>query len=289
MSSTDKQPPAETPPPPAPEAEAARASRLTTIVLLTSLVLVVLTAGVLGTVAVLMTKNPDSPLLGGRPPKQLALSIHFAPVKEAKPACPGEKGFLDAKMTCYILEEGVTVTAVQEIEALKLKSGYAVRIAFAPAFLPRMADLVNELYTDQRQLAVVHNLTVVAAPAVTQEMTGDSLMISGFTQEAAEELAARLRGPETAPTTAPEPASSPGTFTPPPGTPATPPPTTPTPQTAPATASPRAGDGGVDPKFATCAEAFENGYGGPYHKGRPEYDYYVDKDRNGVACNSGDL
>lgn len=206
MSSTDKPPPAATPT----AAEPPRASRLTTVVLLVSLVLVVLVAGVLGTLAVLMTRNPESPPLGGRPPTQLTRSIHFAPVRESKPACPGEEAFLDARGRCYLLEPGITVTAVRKIEPVELAdSSYAVRIAFAPAFLPGVKELVDDLYRERRQLAVVHDLVVVAAPAVTQEMTGDSLMISGFTKAEADSLALLLRGSDPATPSAPGPVPSP--------------------------------------------------------------------------------
>jgi hypothetical protein len=43
-------------------------------------------------------------------------------------------------------------------------------------------------------------------------------------------------------------------------------------------------DGGVDPRFATCGEANDNGYG-PYASGTdPEYDWYQDRDHDGVVC-----
>ena len=39
-----------------------------------------------------------------------------------------------------------------------------------------------------------------------------------------------------------------------------------------------------DPRFETCAEANEAGYG-PYRRGLdPEYDWYVDRDGDGLAC-----
>jgi hypothetical protein len=42
--------------------------------------------------------------------------------------------------------------------------------------------------------------------------------------------------------------------------------------------------GGNDPDYGTCAEAKRNGKG-PYYRGRdPEYDYYTDRDGDGVVC-----
>ncbi len=48
-----------------------------------------------------------------------------------------------------------------------------------------------------------------------------------------------------------------------------------------------AGDsGGTDPRFGTCGEAIEHGYGN-YVRGRDrEYDWYIDGDSDGVACES---
>ncbi|NUW31521.1 excalibur calcium-binding domain-containing protein [Nonomuraea sp. SMC257] len=186
----------EEPPPAVPEEP--QASRLTTIVLIVSLVLVVVIAGVLGTVAVLMTRSPDAPLLGGAPPQRLPTPIHFAPVREQKPApCPGAEAALDDRQTtCYLLEDGVTVEAVQRIEPVREKDGtYSVRVAIAPKFKDKVVELIDEMATDQRQIAVVLvPRTVVAAPVVTQTMNGDSLSIAGYTRQEAEALVARLLG-----------------------------------------------------------------------------------------------
>ncbi|MEU4515999.1 excalibur calcium-binding domain-containing protein [Nonomuraea wenchangensis] len=308
MDKPEAQPPA--------DPEEPQASRLTTIVLIVSLVLVVLVAGVLGTVAVLMTKNPDQPLLGGTPPVRLAVPLHFAPVKETKPApCPGEQAVLDEEQrTCYLLEDGVTVAAVQRIEPVREKDGqYSVRIAVAAGFKDKLVELVDELEPDQRSLAVVlvpaepeQPKTVVAAPVVTEPMSGDSLRIAGFTKEEADALAARLLGPSAGASPA---ASSPGTdpgtnpgtdpgATPPatpPGTPPATPPassgTQPGAATSPGVTNPASdtGSGGDDPRYASCKEAVAHGYG-PYSKdSHAEYSWYPDTDRNGVACNSGDM
>jgi hypothetical protein len=44
------------------------------------------------------------------------------------------------------------------------------------------------------------------------------------------------------------------------------------------------GDSGTDPRFGTCKEAIANGYG-PYYDGvDPEYDWYIDRDGDGVVC-----
>jgi micrococcal nuclease len=40
----------------------------------------------------------------------------------------------------------------------------------------------------------------------------------------------------------------------------------------------------TDPRFDTCTEAKKNGYG-PYNVGSdPEYDWYDDRDNDGVVC-----
>ncbi|SDJ16714.1 excalibur calcium-binding domain-containing protein [Nonomuraea jiangxiensis] len=316
-------------PPPADPGEPT-ASRLTTIVLIVSLVLVVLVAGVLGTVAVLMTRSPDQPLLGGAPPQQLSVPIHFAPVREAKAApCPGEPAVLDEEeRTCYLLEDGVTVGAVQQIEPVREKDGrYSVRIAIAPSFKQRLADLIDEQVPEQRQLAIVlapqeadAPKTVLAAPVVTQTMDGDSMSISGFTKEQADALVARLlgstpsptaptstgtagptdttgttgpgttgtTGPGTTGTTGPGTTGTTGTIGPNPGTTGT------TGTGATGTTNPGAGGPGgtgraLDKRYASCKEAVAAG-DGPYSRGtHEEYTWYTDVDNNGVACNSGDL
>lgn len=289
-------------PPPADPGEP-KASRLTTIVLIVSLVLVVLVAGVLGTVAVLMTRSPDTPLLGATPPRYLDVPIHFAPVRDTKTApCPGDPAVLDAEQkTCYLLEDGVTVPAVQQIEPLRERDGqYSVRIAIAPKFKDRLVELVDEMVADQRQIAVVlapvqpdQPKTVVAAPIVTQHMDGDSMSIAGFTKEEADALVARLLGSSASGTpTSPPPT---GAATPPAGQP-TPPVTDQQTGTTGSTGttggtSPTAGAGGrpLDKRYASCKEAVAAG-DGPYSKGtHEEYNWYTDVDGNGVACNSGDI
>ena len=43
-------------------------------------------------------------------------------------------------------------------------------------------------------------------------------------------------------------------------------------------------DGGLDPRFRTCGDANDAGYG-PYRQGAdPEYDWYIDRDGDGVDC-----
>lgn len=43
---------------------------------------------------------------------------------------------------------------------------------------------------------------------------------------------------------------------------------------------------GTDPRFGTCREAIDNGYG-PYYRGEdPEYDWYRDGDGDGIVCES---
>ncbi|MEV1176931.1 excalibur calcium-binding domain-containing protein [Nonomuraea sp. NPDC049784] len=313
--------------PPTAESGDPQASRLTTIVLIVSLVLVVLVAGVLGTIAVLMTRNPDSPLLGAAPAQQLAVPIHFAPVRQAKAApCPGDQAVLDEEQkTCYLLEDGVTVDAVQTVQPVREKDGqYSVRIAIAPRFKERLVQLIDELVPDQRQVAIVlaplqpdAPKVVLAAPIVTQYMDGDSMSIAGFEKEEADALVARLLGTtpgqDTAPTSsAPTGPASTGAPTPPqtgnqqstnPGTtnPGTTNPGTTNPGTTnsgttnpgatnPAATNPASGSRRTpDKRYASCKEAVAAG-DGPYTKGtHEEYFWYKDVDGNGVACNSGDL
>ncbi|NUW40134.1 excalibur calcium-binding domain-containing protein [Nonomuraea rhodomycinica] len=319
----------EEPPPAVPEEP--QASRLTTIVLIVSLVLVVVIAGVLGTVAVLMTRSPDAPLLGGAPPQRLPTPIHFAPIREQKPApCPGAEAALDDRQTtCYLLEDGVTVEAVQRIEPVREKDGtYSVRVAIAPKYKDKVVELIDEMAATERQIAVVLvPRTVIAAPVVTQTMNGDSLSIAGYTRQEAEALVARLLG--SPPATGQPGTGQPGTDQPGAGQPspgatnpgatnpgatdpgatdpgATNPGTQSTPGTGvtdPSATSPATGPavtpGGTntttggrrtpDRKFASCKEAVAAGFG-PYTRGlHEEYAWYTDVDGNGVACNSADL
>ncbi|MFI6454812.1 excalibur calcium-binding domain-containing protein [Streptosporangium amethystogenes] len=313
-----------------------RASRITTAILVSTLVVVVLITGVLGTIAVLMTRNPDMPL-GAKPPSRLAVPIHFAPVTEAKAgACTLPETYPDdLGQNCYSVAAGVTVNAVRKIEAVQEKNGtYSVRIAFAPTFREQITDLTEEVVKEddpvRQQIAIVVGEKVVAAPRVAQAITADSLSIAGsFTKEQADAMVVRLLGSTgTEPTTDPQPNDT-SVFTPPadpstdpqpdqpvnpsnngvpdttnpPATnpPATNPPATNPPATNPAgtgtaatnpatrnTSPATSGGGDLDPKYATCKEANDNGYG-PYHKGiHKEYDWYIDGNKNGIACESND-
>ncbi|MFG1751309.1 excalibur calcium-binding domain-containing protein [Streptosporangium sandarakinum] len=326
---------------PGPEAPGdPRASRLTTGVLIAALVVVVLVTGVLATLAVLMTRNPDAPL-GAKPPQRLAAPIHFAPVLAAQtgPCASAEDMPDEAGQTCYTLAEGVSVNAVRKIETVRdANGGYAVRIAFAPAF----RDLINDLTKDalNQQIAMVVQEKVVSAPRVAQEITDDSLSITGFaTKEEADALVSRLGGvpgttvPSTPPPGQPQPNQSiftpPGSAgsdpaaTPPATQPATPPVTPPaapatSPAAAPATTAPPQGatggptapadstasatgtgrttapDGAIapagnghNPRYRTCKEAIDAGYG-PYTRGvHVEYGWYRDVDGDGVTCETG--
>lgn len=44
------------------------------------------------------------------------------------------------------------------------------------------------------------------------------------------------------------------------------------------------GDSGTDPRFGTCKEAIANGYGPYYYGVDPEYDWYIDRDGDGIVC-----
>lgn len=59
----------------------------------------------------------------------------------------------------------------------------------------------------------------------------------------------------------------------------------PAPQTTVAAAAPVVPlTGATDPRFGTCKEAKSHGYG-PYTRGvHPEYDWYIDRDRDGIVC-----
>ena len=51
-------------------------------------------------------------------------------------------------------------------------------------------------------------------------------------------------------------------------------------------AAPETSSAGLDPRFRTCGEANAAGYG-PYVRGQdPEYAWYIDRDKDGVACES---
>ena len=172
-----------------------RASRVTTVILIAALVVVVLITGVLSTIAVLMTRNPDMPL-GGTPPRRLSIPIHFAPVTGTQAgSCTTPEGVPDDQgQTCYTIAAGVNVNAVRKIEAVQEKSGaYSVRIAFAPAFREQINDLTQEAVN--QPIAIVVGEKVVAAPRVAQVITDDSLSIAGsFTKEQADAMVVRLLG-----------------------------------------------------------------------------------------------
>ncbi|MFI7053980.1 SecDF P1 head subdomain-containing protein [Streptosporangium canum] len=295
-----------------------------------------LTTGVLGTLAVLMTRNPDMPL-GAPPPRRLSVPIHFAPVtgSQSGPCATPEGVPDDTGQTCYTLAGGVSVTAVHKIETVLEKSGaYSVRIAFAPAFRDQINDLTQEAV--KQQIAIVVGEKVVAAPRVAQVITEDSLSIAGsFTKEQADAMVARLRGavgavtpspgqspqvPVSPPTASDQPVPPPVTTgTTPPGTAptgmaptgtattgtattgtasttgtttgATAAATTPAPTAAPTAAARGGQDGedGDDPRYSDCKAAAKEGYGPYYRESHKEYKWYVDKDNDGVACDSGDM
>ncbi|MFB9962092.1 excalibur calcium-binding domain-containing protein [Sinosporangium siamense] len=154
-----------------------------------------MSAGVLGTIAVLMTNNPDLPL-GGAAPKPLAVPIHFAPVTAKQRApCPGAEAVMDDQsQNCYQIDNGVDVNAVHKIETVAESDGtYAVRIAVGPASRRQIADLTKD--TVDQQIVIIVAQKVVAAPKVTQAITEDSLTIDGaFTKEQADALVLRLSG-----------------------------------------------------------------------------------------------
>ncbi|MEU0517240.1 excalibur calcium-binding domain-containing protein [Streptosporangium sp. NPDC006007] len=259
-----------------------------------------LTAGVLGTLAVLMTRDPDMPL-GAAPPRRLAVPIHFAPVtgSQAGPCTAPDALPDDPGQTCYTLAAGVSVNAVRKIEAVREQNGaYSVRIAFAPAFRDQINDLTQEAV--RQQIAIVVGEKVVAAPRVAQVITEDSLSIAGsFTREQADAMVARLLGaagtagsgtsPSTQPST-PGGTEPTGALTPPAVTPVTGTPATDTTRGAsqPAATSTARGDGG-ERRYPDCATAVKNGYGPYFKEIHKQYKWYVDRDGDGVACDPGDL
>ncbi|GIH25606.1 hypothetical protein Aph01nite_39160 [Acrocarpospora phusangensis] len=282
-----------------------QATRRTTVALTVALVLVVVMSGVLGTVAVLMTRNPDAPPLSTTTLRRLATPLHFAPVDLVGQApCAGAEAVPDdTGALCYQLEPGVTVTVVQKIESVAEQDGtYSVRVVLAPDTRQQIADLTRE--TVQRQLAIVVADRVVAAPRVAQEITEDSLSIAGFTQQEATSMLARLNGPAAVSPPAqqqPPPVSSPAAGDP--NAPAaTPPGTQPGGTTTGQPLVPQAGDtpagtttggttgaAGNETRYASCRDAIAAGVG-PFHKGiHPQYNWYVDKNGNNIACDPGDL
>ncbi|MEV0974154.1 excalibur calcium-binding domain-containing protein [Microtetraspora glauca] len=301
----------------------AQATRGTTIVLAVALVLVVVMTGVLGAVAVLMTRNQDTPPLSRTAPRTLQTSIHFAPVTGVRQGpCTGTDAVPDdAGTTCYQLDPGVTVTTVQKIEPVAEQNGtYSIRVVLSPATREQVAELTRE--TVKQQLAIVVGEKVVAAPRVAQEITQDSLSIAGFTKADADALIARLlgsgagdtgtgttgdtggagdttggTGDTTGGTGGPNPQqSTAGTQPPAPTGAATGADTGTTTgnTTGDTTGATQAhvtqgGQSREPGRYATCKEARAAGYG-PYTKGvHKEYAWYVDANNDGVACNSPDL
>ncbi|WP_428833978.1 SecDF P1 head subdomain-containing protein [Microbispora maris] len=186
--------PGDGPPAPAGPSEP-RAARGTTIALVVALVLVVVMSGVLGAVAVIMTRNPDAPPLKQTSVRTLLTPVHFAPVTGVGPApCTGTDAIPDDKGTsCYQLDPGVTVTTVQKIEEVPESDGtYSIRLVLSPSSQEQIAALTRE--TVKQQLAVVVGEKVVAAPRVAQEITQDSLGIAGFDKAQADAIMALLTG-----------------------------------------------------------------------------------------------
>jgi uncharacterized membrane protein YgcG len=194
--------------------DSSMATRAATVTLIVSLVFVVVLTGVLATVAVLMTRNPDAPLLSTVAVRRLQTPMHLAPVTAVRQApCPGAEAVLDdAGANCYEVAPGVTVTTVQKIETLRDKDGtYAVRMVLSPDSRDRITALTRD--TVQKQIAIVVGDRVVTAPRVAQAVTEDSLSIAGFTKDAADSLVARLIGSPAAPEplpTGPSPSCLPG-------------------------------------------------------------------------------
>ncbi|MCG5212124.1 excalibur calcium-binding domain-containing protein [Streptosporangium soli] len=307
----EKQPVAGEKPGPTPaEPGQPRASRITTALLAVALVLVVVITGVLGTVAVLMTRNPDT-LPGGTLPHRLPAPIHFAPVTATQAApCPGVQAVLDeAGTTCYVVAAGINVTSVQKIESIREGNGtYAVRVALPAPFREQIGALTQEEV--KKQIAVVVAEKVVAAPTVAQAISVDSLSITGsFSKEVADGLVARLLGgTQPVPSTPAPPAVSGSTDTSaPPTGPVSPPVTSPsdagtgtsapstgtsstgTPSTSPSAPAAIGNPQGADPKFPSCKEATDAGYGPYFKESHPEYAYYPDNDKDGVACDADEL
>ncbi|MCT9930009.1 excalibur calcium-binding domain-containing protein [Planotetraspora sp. A-T 1434] len=304
--------------PPAPDGP--QATRGTTVALVVALVLVVVMTGVLGAVAILMTRNPDAPPLSQTPVRHLQVPMHFAPVTGVTGApCAGTDAIPDsAGAKCYQLDPGVTVSTVQKIEPVPERDGtYSIRLELSPSSRDQIAELTHE--TVKQQLAIVVAEKVVAAPRVAQEITQGSLSIAGFTKAEADALVSTLTGAvpgqqPAVPSTTPSPPAGQQPTT---GTGITEPGQTQSVQPQPGvtqqgtgqpgTGQPGAlGAGTAQPtpgqairpvgqhtagtmRFATCKEATEHGQG-PFFKGRhQEYYWYTDVDHDGVACDPDDL
>ncbi|WP_083950024.1 excalibur calcium-binding domain-containing protein [Herbidospora yilanensis] len=287
-------PVAEEPGPPRPP----QATKGATIALSVALVLVVIMSGVLGTVAVLMTNNQDSPPLTQPVVTKLAVPIHFAPVEASGAApCPAETEAVldDAGTTCYQLEPGVTLTSAQKIETFTESDGtYSIRVVLAPDNRAQIEDLTRD--TVKRLLAIVVGDKVVSTPRVAQEITQDSLsIVGGFTKEEADAFLARLKGtgappaqpPANQPTSDPAATGQPGVTDPnqPPGG------TDPNQQPGGTNQQPSANNqgGATSQRYPTCAAAIAAA-AGPYTKGiHEEYEWYIDVDNDGVACDPDDV
>ncbi|MEZ0075830.1 SecDF P1 head subdomain-containing protein [Planotetraspora sp. GP83] len=310
--------------PPAPDD--LQATRGTTVALVVALVLVVVMTGVLGAVAILMTRNPDAPPLSQTPVRHLQVPMHFAPVTGVTRApCADADAVPDSAGTrCYQLDPGVTVATVQKIEPVPERDGtYSIRLVLAPDSRDQIAELTHE--TVKQQLAIVVAEKVVAAPRVAQEITQGSLSIAGFTKAEADALVSTLTGampgqqpavPQTSPSppAGQQPTTGGSTGT---GTGVGQPGQTQPLQTqpgAPQDGGARLGEGQpgglgagtaqptpgqtVRPvgqrtagttRFANCKEAKVHGQG-PFFKGRHrQYDWYTDVDHDGVACDPDDL
>lgn len=294
-------PVAEEPGPPQPP----QATKGATIALSVALVFVVIMSGVLGTVAVLMTNNQDSPPLTQPVVTKLAVPIHFAPVEASGAApCPADTEAVldDVGTTCYQLEPGVTLTSVQKIETFTESDGtYSIRVVLAPDNRAQIEDLTRD--TVKRLLAIVVGDKVVSTPRVAQEITQDSLsIVGGFTKDEADAFLARLKGtgappaqpPAGQPTSDPAASGQPGVTDPnqqPGGTDPNQQPGGTDPNQQPGgTNQPSAnGQGTTSQRYPTCAAAIAAA-AGPYTKGiHSEYEWYIDVDNDGVACDRDDV
>ena len=137
-----------------------RAGRVTTVLLAVTLALVVVLAGVLAAIAVLMTRNPDVPILSTPQIRRLATPIHFAPVT-AVPAFPHDhSGSLAAR---DVEVDGEAVPYLHLFDWIALASALHLPAVSAPAGrtaagLPVGVQLIAPLDREDRLLDLAEAL-----------------------------------------------------------------------------------------------------------------------------------
>src|SRR5262249_39929995 len=97
----------------------------------------------------------------------------------------------------YLLD--VATATGQDIRSAKVaeeRGIWTVTLTLSAEAQPRFADVTSDLATQNGQLAIVVDETIVAAPTVPAEIRGDLQISGGFTAIQAKLLAAQLSGGE---------------------------------------------------------------------------------------------